>query len=157
MVANPSVSIQRSLYKKLDKARRKGIADGNAFAKFIAEKIKGYARQKAPQDTQALIRNIKVFRGEGTVAYVVASLNPKSNRSGGTSYFNLPRWMHETGGNTTYKPIRTRDGRYFMKETGRAHQHFKTGNPRYMWVARDYAKKNKRTWANQFINKGKKR
>lgn len=82
--------------------------------------------------------------------YIVRSLNPKSNRlwpnSGRYPNFDLPRWMHETGG------VFQSDNPFGKKGT----RHIPERKARYMYSARDYAKKNKTQWAKQFIKAKKK-
>jgi hypothetical protein len=140
----------RGLRRKLPREYKSIKSKAGELAKYISEQTKKKAKDVAPKDPKgsgALVSLIKIFK-EGGDKYSVITLNPKSNRlwPGKGKYgsnFDLPRWMHETGG------VFQSDNPFGKAGT----KHIHTGNPRYMYVARDYAKKNKTRWAKMFFKK----
>lgn len=100
-MAKVSVDTTRAL-KKLARLETKLNREGSLLAKDLAHLGKNFARISAPNNTGALIRQIKVFKEKGPNRHVIVSQNTPGNRrfpnSGKYPNFSLPRWLDKTGG-----------------------------------------------------------
>lgn len=102
MVRVKATVITTRALKKLAKLETKLKKEGSLSVKELAQLGKNFARVTAPAGTGALIRGIKVFKGDGADSYMVVSQNTPSNRKwpnrGSYPNFSLPRWLNATGG-----------------------------------------------------------
>ena len=102
-MAQPRITVDytRAL-KKLAKLETKLKKEGELTSKELAELGKNYARVNAPNYTGALIRNIKVFKGNLPAKFTIVSQNTPGNRlfpnTGKYLNFSLPVWLDKTGG-----------------------------------------------------------
>jgi hypothetical protein len=107
----------------------------------LAENVKMIARHLAPKESGKTASLIVAYhnRGkDGTVSQVVAK------NSSGRRKFNLPAWMHATNGeHRTPNP--------FNRNSGGVGPHIKSGDPRFMWTAREQVRRDKkRIFENEF-------
>jgi hypothetical protein len=117
----------------------------------LAENIKMLAKQLAPRypgsgKTANLIVAYHNRGPDGTVSQVV------SKNSSGRASFNLPSWMHDTGGvHKNHRVVRFRDGQFRMIPGTPKRPHIKSGDPQYMYTAREQVRRDKkRIFENEF-------
>jgi len=115
----------------------------------LAENVKMIARHLAPKESGKTASLIVAYhnRGkDGTVSQVVAK-----NSSGRIS-FNLPRWMHDSNGqHPRHRVVRFRDGQFRMIPGKPKRPHIKSGDPQFMWTAREQVRRDKkRIFENEF-------
>lgn len=120
---------------KIRKATRKAMKAGDETIGQLADFGKAHAKAIAPYfsgKTAKLIRVVKVKGSEGMRAEIISP-----NSTPGKRGFNLPRWMHATGG------IFQSDNRGVIAMSHGKHghagqKHIINGDPRYMYRTADY-------------------